>query len=121
MNMYLNDLWEELRLRTAPWGDDDWEVGSVSADTSIQDEPVGSESEEGEHEDSTSTVSSNGLSMSGAPFNVRIQPGTLHLLDPVSHKMHRDAIVTDPGVETPHTLCLRGLVRAGSQIQHPTT
>lgn len=25
----LDDLWREIRLRTAPWGEDDWEAGSV--------------------------------------------------------------------------------------------
>lgn len=27
----LDDLWQELRLRTAPWGEDDWEKGVVSS------------------------------------------------------------------------------------------
>lgn len=47
--------------------------------------------------------------MSGAPLAVRLQPGQVHLLNPTSHKISRDAVVTDPGVNTPFGLCLRGI------------
>lgn len=42
--------------------------------------------------------------MSGAPLHVRVQPGLVHLINPDVHRIGADAIVTDPGVDTPFAL-----------------
>lgn len=105
----LNDLWQELRMRTAPWGEDDREKGTVSIDSSLQDDPAHSTSDDAGSLDTPSVVSSGGVSMSGAPLGIRLKPCEVHLLHPTAHRISRDAVVTNPGVDTPFALRLRGV------------
>lgn len=100
--VYLDDLWAELRLRTAPWGEDKWET-TISSDDSLQNGPPRS-SDEGDTTsiDTQPSMSSGGVSMSGAPIRVRIQPGNIHLVTPDVHRIGADAI------DTPFALRLRG-------------
>lgn len=104
----LDDLSAEIRLRTAPWGTDKWET-TISTISSLQDDPPES-LEEGDTTsvDTPSSISTGGVSMSGAPLCLRIQPGQIHLIAPDVHRIGPDAVVNDPGVDTPFALRLRG-------------
>lgn len=57
----------------------------------------------------TLRVYPGGAPMSGAPLGIRLQPGEVHLLHPTTHRISRDAVVTDPAVDTPFALRLCGL------------
>lgn len=104
----LDDLWADIRLRTAPWGTDKWETTISSIDTLQDDPPASSDEGDTTSIDTQPSLSSGGASMSGAPLHVRVQPGLVHLITPHVHRIGADAIVTDPVVDTPFALRLRG-------------
>lgn len=52
--------------------------------------------------------------MSGSPIGIRLQPGEVHPLHPTSHRVAKDAIVTDPGVIKPSALRLQGSTPTGT-------
>lgn len=61
----LRDLWDELRLKTARWGFDDWEtLTSEAFSSSLQDHP-GPSTDDDQSVSSPTTISSASASMSG--------------------------------------------------------
>lgn len=97
----LDDLWDEVRLRTAPRGVDDWEP--LMPPDSLQDD-------DGSGHSQTSDVfvpstPDEQLDFSRAPLPVRLQAG-VHLLEPVKHKITRDANVGDVYIGLPPPLRL---------------
>lgn len=112
-------LFEELRLRTAPWGSDDWE-----APTPPRSETASSEIS---HFSPTDTASTPSLptepeeddAPSGAPLGLRIQPGTIHLLEPTSHRPDPNQEYADPSVEVCAPLFLHDTDR--KFLRHVTT
>lgn len=61
----LDDLWREIRLRRARWGENDWEIALASSDSSLKVDPPRSE-EDDFSVGTPSTVSSGAASMFGA-------------------------------------------------------
>lgn len=94
-------------MRTAPWCEDMWEH-TISSDSSLQDDPQHS-SDEGDTTSVDTWTPSTPCPREARPCReIRIQPGHVHLLMPNVHRIGPDAIVSDPGVDTPYAVRLRG-------------
>lgn len=100
----LDDLWAVIRLRTAPWGVDDWDL--LTPPDSINES-------DGDGFSQTSTITEPSLPdeqlhISGAPLPARLNAG-IHLLEPTRHAIADDADIGDVFVRVPPPLRLRGL------------
>lgn len=79
----LNDLWAQIRLRTAPWGTDVWDtLAPPTLPSSVGD--TGSE-REGTPSDASSVTTPSSVQsqpgyISGAPHQIAFAAGQVHLL-----------------------------------------
>lgn len=97
---------DELRWRSAPWGQDDWEA----ADDNVEDDP--SEDESVDQQDTVSEASdisavSTENIMSGIPLKLKLLPGKIHLLNPKIHKLPLESAYDETKVTTATPLRLR--------------
>lgn len=86
----LDDLWAAIRLSTAPWGTDEWDL-PTPPDSIVDSEGTGYSQ--------TSTISEpslpdENLHISGAPLPARLNAG-VHLLEPSRHTVADDADIGD--------------------------
>lgn len=102
-----DNFWDDIRLRTAPWGADDWTLSTQSSIPDIaSDVEIPSDDESGPPSLPPSEASIDHVS--GPPLPTRFQPGTIHLLDPARHVINEDADVEQAVVDCPPPLRLRG-------------
>lgn len=96
---------DELRWRSAPWGQDDWE-----ADDAPEDEPSEDEGTQDDTASETSDASERSVDdfMSGIPLKFKLLPGKLHLLNPKVHKLPVNSTYDEARVSTATPIKLRG-------------
>lgn len=99
-----DDLLAAIRLRTAPWGVDEWDL-PTPPDSVVDSEGAGFSQSLSISEPS---LPDEQLHISGAPLPARLNAG-VHLLEPSRHTVADDAEIGDVFVRLPPPLRLRGL------------
>lgn len=93
----IQQLLHDLRLHTAPWGTDEWELPTPPASDDSPSEPDSPASSS--TRPSTPSDIEEDAAISGAPIKLRLQPGLVHLIDPQAHAIDPDFEYPDPAVE----------------------
>lgn len=98
---------DELRWRSAPWGQDNWEdTEEDSDDTPTEDEHDG-DNDTVSQASNISAASTEDNLMSGIPLKLKILPGKIHLLNPKVHRLPKDSVYSETKVSTATLIRLR--------------
>lgn len=91
---------DEMRWRSAPWGQDDWDnTEDESDDTTAEDTPD-DDDDTASHASDNWTASVNDNLMSGIPLKLKLLPGKIHLLNPKVHRLPKDSTYGETKVST---------------------